>query len=95
MRAGYTNGALTVGLEVADTDGSGAGKAVNTISLGYTMGALTVSYDADDKATVANDNRGGSTMTPRLPTQWAALCCQLVLMKLNHITRVLQLQLVV
>ena len=60
MRAGYTNGALTVGLEVADTDGSGAGKAVNTISLGYTMGALTVSYDADDKATVANDNRGGS-----------------------------------
>jgi len=60
MRAGYTNGALTVGLEVADTDGSASGKAVNTISLGYTMGALTVSYDADDKATVANDNRGGS-----------------------------------
>jgi len=60
MRAGYTNGALTVGLEVADTDGSGAGSSVNTISLAYTMGALTVSYDADDKATVANDNRGGS-----------------------------------
>ena len=47
-------------MEVADTDGSGSGKAVNIISLGYTMGALTVSYDADDKATVANDNRGGS-----------------------------------
>lgn len=60
MRGGYTNGALTVGLEVADTDGSGAGSSVNTISLAYTMGALTVSYDADDKATVANDNRGGS-----------------------------------
>jgi len=60
MRAGYTNGALTVGLEVADTDGSGAGKAVNTISLGYTMGALTVSYDADDKASVTGDNSAGS-----------------------------------
>jgi outer membrane protein OmpU len=60
MRAGYTNGALTVGLEVADTDGSGSGKAVNTISLGYTMGALTVSYDADDKASVAGDNSTGS-----------------------------------
>jgi hypothetical protein len=60
MRAGYTNGALTVGLEVADTDGSGAGKAVNTISLGYTLGALTVSYDADDKASAAGRNDAGS-----------------------------------
>ena len=60
MRAGYTNGALTVGLEVADTDGSGTGSAVNTISLGYTMGALTVSYDADDKASVTGDNSAGS-----------------------------------
>jgi len=60
MRAGYTNGALTVGLEIADTDGSGAGKAVNTISLAYTMGALTVSYDVDDKASVAGDNSTGS-----------------------------------
>ena len=60
MRAGYTNGALTVGLEVADTDGSGSGSAVNTISLGYTMGALTVSYDADDKASVTGDNSAGS-----------------------------------
>ncbi len=61
MRAGYTNGALTVGLEVADTDGSGtSASAVNTISIGYTMGALTVSYDADDKASVAGDNSTGS-----------------------------------
>jgi hypothetical protein len=60
MRAGYTNGALTVGLEVADTDGSGAGKAVNTVSLGYTMGALAVSYDADDKASATGRNDAGS-----------------------------------
>ncbi|MDC0913663.1 hypothetical protein OAQ47_07060 [Paracoccaceae bacterium] len=60
MRAGYTNGALTVGLEVADTDGSGAGKAVNTVSIGYTLGALTVSYDADDKATATGRNDAGS-----------------------------------
>jgi outer membrane protein OmpU len=60
MRAGYTTGALTVGLEVADTDGSDTGKAVNTISLSYTMGALTVSYDADDKAPLAGDNSAGS-----------------------------------
>lgn len=60
MRAGYTNGALTVGLEVADTDGSGAGKAVNTISVGYTLGALTVSYDADDKASATGRNDAGS-----------------------------------
>ena len=59
MRAGYTNGALTVGLEVADTDGSASGKAVNTVSLGYTMGALTVSYDADDKP-ADGTNTGGS-----------------------------------
>jgi hypothetical protein len=60
MRAGYTNGALTVGLEVADTDGSGAGKSVNTVSLGYTMGALAVSYDADDKASATGRNDAGS-----------------------------------
>ena len=60
MRAGYTNGALTVGLEVADTDGSGSGKAVNTVSIGYTMGALTVSYDADDKASATGRNDAGS-----------------------------------
>ena len=61
MRAGYTNGALTVGLEVADTDGSGAtASAVNTISIGYTMGALTVSYDADDKASATGRNDAGS-----------------------------------
>jgi len=59
MRAGYTNGALTVGLEVADTDGSGAGKSVNTVSVGYTMGALTVSYDVDDKPSDTT-NYGGS-----------------------------------
>jgi len=59
MRAGYTNGALTVGLEVADTDGSGAGKSINTVSVGYTMGALTVSYDVDDKPSDAT-NYGGS-----------------------------------
>lgn len=59
MRAGYTNGALTVGLEVADTDGSGPGKSVNTVSVGYTMGALTVSYDVDDKPSDAT-NYGGS-----------------------------------
>jgi hypothetical protein len=60
MRAGYTNGALTVGLEVADTDGSGTGKSVNTVSLGYTMGALAVSYDADDKASATGRNDAGS-----------------------------------
>jgi len=61
MRAGYTNGALTVGLEVADTDGSAAtASAVNTVSIGYTMGALTVSYDADDKASATGRNDAGS-----------------------------------
>ena len=50
MRAGYTAAGLTVGLEVADTDGKGTSPAVNTMSIAYTMGAITVSYDADDKA---------------------------------------------
>jgi hypothetical protein len=53
MRAGYTGAGLTVGIESADTDGSGTGSAVNTVSVGYTMGAMTISYDSDDKATTA------------------------------------------
>jgi len=51
VRAGYTGGGLTVGMETADVDGSGSGSTVNTVSVGYTMGALTIAYDSDDKAT--------------------------------------------
>ena len=53
VRAGYTGAGLTVGLETADTDGSGSGSTVNTVSVGYTMGAMSISYDSDDKATTS------------------------------------------
>ena len=58
VRAGYTGGGLTVGMETADTDGSGSGSTVNTVSVAYTMGAMTVSYDSDDKATTGTNPVG-------------------------------------
>ena len=51
IKVGYTAGDLTIGLTLDENDGTAAGAATTTTSVGYNMGDMAISVSADDADT--------------------------------------------